>query len=262
MRKDELLRKARIPDSQKEAADRVYDCWASSSKSGRSVRTPFYDPETLESLKRMLSLVDDDVPWQEDGGCETAEYRTLCFWPDAALSPETQLQIVTLRPSRKECDWNHRDVLGSVMAVGIRRDRFGDIHVHPWGAQIVCLPEAARILSTQLDRIQRDTVSVEIGDSETLIPAEPDMDEAVIFVASPRLDAVVAAIWNMSRSDAQSLVQAERVKVNYRVVASTSAEISEGDRLSARGHGRAIVDEFLGTTRKDRTRVRIRKTRG
>lgn len=74
-------------------------------------------------------------------------------------------------------------------------------------------------------------------------------------VKSLRLDAVVASFHNLSRSEAQKLIQSEKVKVNYRPVIATSYELSEGDLISVRGFGRFTINAIEGVTKKDRIRI-------
>ncbi len=252
------LDKNKIPSQFREPYDRVMDRCSIAEKRGTPEYTVFYDPEAQHFLEHVLHK-ECSVPWELKGGLEQAEYRIFCFNPQEQDSEDFPLRVLTVKPIKGDCSWTHRDVLGAVLGAGIKRDRVGDILLHSWGVQIVCLKEAAAILEWQLDSISRDPVAVEVQGIEALIRTKAEEALVTVFISAQRLDALVAAVWNLSRSDAQELVRSEKVKVNYKVVSGLAAQVSEGDMVSVRGFGRFILKEIQGATRKDRLRVLISK---
>ena len=71
-------------------------------------------------------------------------------------------------------------------------------------------------------------------------------------VASPRLDSVAALIFGLPRKDAQARIEKGLVFVNNTPCMKPEHQITEGDRLTVRGVGRARVEAFGGTSRKGR----------
>lgn len=258
MNKEELFRKARLPENRKVAFDRLLDKYRLADKRGTCEYTSFYDPETLQGLEGVLHHLKD-VPWESQGGTPEAEYQVVVF--NRQQCEESPLKVATIRSNKKECQWNHRNVLGAVLGTGIQRDRIGDIHLHSWGAQVVCLKEAADSLEWTLTSIGHDEASITIESVEALEISETQWQEQVVVVSSLRVDAVAAAVWNLSRGDAQDLVRRERIKINYKTASSPSQAVEPGDLISIRGFGRFDILENLGTTRKDRMRIRIQKTK-
>lgn len=78
-----------------------------------------------------------------------------------------------------------------------------------------------------------------------------------ITLASPRLDAFVSAGYDLSRSEAQRLINAGLVKLNHVPEMRTDAGVSEGALISVRGHGRMKVEEMLGQTRRGRLAAQV-----
>lgn len=251
--------KDRVPPRFREAYDRLLDRRQAAQRRGTALTTVFYDPETLQYLENLLQK-DPTVPWCTLGGLPEAEYRVICFNPEALRDEEPPLAVVAAKPQKGPCQWAHRDVLGAVLGTGLKRERIGDILIHPWGAQIVCLQESAGVLQWQLDSIGRDAVTVELQTLEELVAVAQEEALLTVFVSGLRVDALVAAVWNLSRSEAQDLVRAEKVRVNYKTASSASALADAGDMVSVRGFGRFVVKEIQGATRKDRLRVLISKT--
>ena len=81
--------------------------------------------------------------------------------------------------------------------------------------------------------------------------ALPQPEKAEFVVSSERLDVLVSAIYNMSRSKAQILFNQEKVFVNG-AVKSGSFVAKVGDKISVRGYGRFIYNGVLRRTKKDR----------
>src|SRR5699024_11567230 len=73
----------------------------------------------------------------------------------------------------------------------------------------------------------------------TLQEKQHDWDEKMTTVASLRLDAVLKSIYNMSRKDVASVIAAEHVKVNFKVIDDDKFILQEGDMLSVREKGRS-----------------------
>lgn len=259
MAKKNISSKENIPVQFREAYDRIMDkAWIAQQRSSAE-STVFFDPETIRFIEPFLSK-QKDLRWELQGGWAEAEYRIICFNPAFSTEEESPLCVLNLRPTGKTHQWAHRDVLGALMGTGMQRSRLGDILIHPWGAQVICLREAARILQTQLDSVARDKITVSIGDITAVEEPKTHCETCTVFVSGLRVDAVVAAAWNLSRSEAQELVRRDKIKVNYAVVSSSAVFLSEGDRISVRGFGRVTLVEVQGTTRKDRLRLLISKS--
>lgn len=74
--------KDRVPPRFREAYDRLLDRRQAAQRRGTALTTVFYDPETLQYLENLLQK-DPSVPWCTLGGLPEAEYRVICFNPEA-----------------------------------------------------------------------------------------------------------------------------------------------------------------------------------
>ena len=73
--------------------------------------------------------------------------------------------------------------------------------------------------------------------------AGTDRQEIRIQVASGRIDAVLARVYKLSRSQALELFRQRKVLLNGRICENNSVSLTQGDRVSARGYGRF---DYLG----------------
>jgi len=193
------------------------------------------------------------------GGGEDAERRVAFFLPDY-LAPEDFDPGEHLTAFRIRCRFSapgHRDVLGSLLGLGIERWTLGDIYAEGEAAWFYCLPTVAEHIKRELTHIGRASVQVaEILLSEVPAPKR-EREEQSFTVSSLRLDAVIAGTWNLSRADAVERIEGGLVSLNYAPCLKPAAELEPGDIFSLRGSGKAALAEIGGKSRKDRTRVRV-----
>lgn len=130
----------------------------------------------------------------------------------------------------------HRDYLGAILGLGIRREWVGDILVQDNGAYVFCLPSVAPAL-------------LEL----TAVPVPERKVRPVTFtVQSARLDAVVSGMFRLSRTSAAAQIRAGAVHLNYAECLRPDAPVAPGDVLSLRGAGKGSVTEVGGMSRKGR----------
>lgn len=94
----------------------------------------------------------------------------------------------------------HRDYLGSLMGLGLTREKLGDILLSQQGAQVVVLREVLPILLSQWEKVGRYPVRLTPIPLAQLRPVPGERKQIRATVASPRLDAVAAAGFSIPRS--------------------------------------------------------------
>ena len=154
-------------------------------------------------------------------------------------------------------DLRHRDFLGALMALGIRRDTIGDILTGKGRTVVFVLDEIVPYLLTQVDKIGR--VGVKIGYADLCdLPVPDDIEEQVYTLSSLRLDAFVAAAAHLSREKAARLIKSEMVMVNHVTEIGISALLKEGDTVTIRKYGKYVLAAMIGTSKKGKLRIAVR----
>ena len=147
---------------------------------------------------------------------------------------------------------SHRDYMGAILGLGIRRDFLGDIWVQENTATIFCLPSVADHIKLSLDKVGRYGVKItELSLAQVEAPIRKTK-QVSFTVQSLRLDAITAGLFHVSRTIAVEQIRAGLVTLNYLPCLRPDAPIKEGDTLSLRGHGKGIVLEIGGQSRKGR----------
>ncbi|WP_226528225.1 RNA-binding protein [Metabacillus niabensis] len=222
--------------------------------------TDFLDPREQEIVSSVIGEhLDAKVSFS--GGVEDTERKRVLVYPDyyQVSEEDFKLSLFEVQYASKFITLQHRQVLGSLMSLGLKRSKFGDIRFHNDTVQFICATEISEYLRTNFKEIGRAKISLKEIDSYQFIPNKEEVQEMVSTVSSLRLDVVGAAICNLSRQKIQPLITNGHVKVNWKIVDSASFECQEGDTLSIRGYGRSKLTSIEGRTKKDRVRIVVSK---
>lgn len=152
----------------------------------------------------------------------------------------------------------HRDYLGALMNLGIKRETIDDIICGENVAFIFCVSTVAQFIVNELLTVKHTTVEAkEVDASECDI--EPQIEETKVNVASERLDVIIAGVYGFSRNMANRLVMAERVSIDGKVVTNNSVNLKIGSKVSVRRYGKFVYGGIDGTSKKGRLYVKIGK---
>ena len=193
-----------------------------------------------------------------DGGWPDAERRVLCLEPEDCYSASPLCCVrLTCRGLAGAPLPVHKDYLGSLMGLELRREALGDIVLPPQTpgtAWVFGLEPAARLICQELCTVGRTEVTAEpvpLDQVPELGQAERSLRTAT--VSSLRLDAVLAAMLRCSRGMAAELVAAGRVEINHLPASSAHAPVYEQDVFTVRGKGRFRLTALPGKSKKDRS---------
>lgn len=153
---------------------------------------------------------------------------------------------------------SHRDFLGALMNLGIKREFLGDIIIDDNCAYLFCLEQISEYITDNLNRVKHTSVKVETANGlPDRVNELPEVSE--YLVASLRLDVLVSAVYSLSRNKSLELFEAQKVFVNSRQIDNSSYMLKENDVVSVRGFGRFIYKSLARTTKKGKSVVEIIK---
>ena len=187
------------------------------------------------------------------GGGEDCERTVGFFLPDYLEEDafDVSEHICAIRLSAPFGSLGHRDYMGAVLGLGVGREWVGDILVQDKGAWLYCLPSVQRHLLS-LDKVGRFGVQAEAMPLEAVPKPERRVEARSFTVQSLRLDAVLAGLFSLSRTEAARQIAAGAVSLNYTETLKADCPVREGDVLSLRGAGKGRVTEIGGSSRKGR----------
>ena len=182
--------------------------------------------------------------------CERRAFFLLPAWMEEDAFPADE-QLCAIRLTAHFGSPTHRDYLGALLGMGVGRERLGDIWVDEGGATFFCLPGVFSHL-LGIDKVGRVSVTASRAELATLSAPEQKFRPLSFSVMSPRLDAVTAGLFQLSRSEAARRVALGLVKVNDLPEDRPDCEVCAGDVISLRGAGKARINGAGGQSRKGR----------
>lgn len=194
------------------------------------------------------------VPVVFEGGCPGAERCVAVF--EGGAGGDAPISCLKVTPGRFASPVSHRDCLGALMGLGIKRGMLGDIIVKDNECYVFCLDQVAGFILSELIKVGREHVSVTRSDPPAEGASLPDQSEVV--VSSERLDALVSAVYAVSRNESKQLCETGRVFINGREILEASSVPDAGDVVSVRGRGRFIYEGICRQTHKGRLRAAVR----
>ena len=225
--------------------------------------TDFLSPQQQMQTLDLLRLAGvPETAYARLGGYDGAERNLFLFLPDwlDREDADSQSPIRCLRASfRAEYALTHRDFLGSLMGMGIVREKVGDILVGPDSADLVVLDTVEDFLLQSWDSAGRAKLTVTAIEPCHIHIPEVKCQEVRDTVSSLRLDAVASTGFKMARGKAADLITSGRVQVNWRECTKPDKLLSAGGTVSARGFGKFELTEVGGVTKKGRTSIVLKR---
>ena len=247
MDRRELLDRAAHSPEERLLLSRVWDKCEQCRTRNIPTATGFLSPAEQAAAQGFLVLLgarESGIFW---GGYDGAERRRLVFLPAVRAA------------CRSGGDLTHRDFLGSLMALGLTREKIGDILVEKGGCQVLLDPSMTDFLLQNWDSAGREKLTVTPLPLSALAVPHAAVKELRDTVSSLRLDNVLAAGFSLSRGRAAEAVEKGSVQVNYATCVKPDKPVSAGDTITCRGLGKYVLDSVGAPTKKGRLPVTIRR---
>ena len=222
--------------------------------------TQFLDPSQIAKVKKVLNHFVD-VKYLITGGINGCERNIVAIYPCFMEDDEISLPIIPLRCliNSKFENISHRDMLGSLMSLGIKREKIGDIIINNNECFIIVLSDISYYIKMYLSKIKHAYVIADDIEFEKIPKTEQNFKIITSNVSSLRLDSILSSGFGESRSSLSSEIRKGNVKVNWDEVRDLSRIIFEGDTISLKGKGRILVESIGSITKKGRINIIIKK---
>ncbi len=218
----------------------------------------FTDPRQATIVSQIVHHFDQ-VECLIDGGYEGAErtYITI-YHVYSNFDYISNFSVIEIKYPTKFYQIEHRDILGALLNIGLKRDKFGDIIVQDHLYFFVetdfvpyLMENLVRVGRAKVELIEKNTYDINI--------VKEIRKEKNIIVRSLRLDNIVSKAYNLSRNSVKELILSGQVKVNHQVMTNFSYQADENDLISLRKYGRIQLAGIVGESRKGNVILKILK---
>ncbi len=157
--------------------------------------------------------------------------------------------------------FSHRDILGSLMSLGIKREVVGDIIIseNMTCATVFVVRKMCDFVIEKLQNVSGDKVTCLEKDLKSLEFEPRKFKETFSTVASMRLDAVLCACLDISRDESEKIINREYVSINHEVMTKKDFICSGGSVISVKKHGRYLIESSGEKNKKGRVKIKILK---
>lgn len=223
---------------------------------GKFILTTFVDTMVAKEIENSFKHNEELKPYSY-GGYHTAEYKRYIFSNEIPKREDFQIVAIKIEYSKKNGDINHRSILGSILGLGLKREVVGDIICDKGNFYFFVTKQMENFILENLRYIGNVPVLLVIENEE--LSYEQKFDIKTCFLASMRLDVVLAAFYNLSRKQALEIISDGAVKVNHLECLNPSENLKSNDLLSVRHHGRLFIGEIKGKTKSGNLVVELKK---
>ncbi len=237
---------------------RLYDKIVLAEKTGRTVFTSeFYPPNVWGSLLKLKTQFD--VSFYTYGVFQDSERRIIGIANEEINTYDFPLELIKIKANNKFSSITHRDYLGSIMSLGIKREKFGDLILKNDSCYAAVQEEISDYLQFNLTRVKNSPCSVEVIDLDSEEKPVHEFEYINIISTSLRLDCMVGSICGISRSSSDDLIRQGKVMVDYVPVMRRDYILDIDNLIVIRGYGKLILNKITGATGSGRLRVQLKK---
>lgn len=240
----------------------------------------FYTPNIWKKLTEKI----ENIKIEANGIFENSDRRQIAFIPegfygknssgieeiysdadgDNKNSAEFPSKLLKIKINSRFREYGHKDFLGSLTGLNIKRELMGDLILENEGRKISgYIPVSEKIadyIISELKQIGKASCEIEIIDTKNknTLP-QYKYDDKLITVPSKRLDSIVSTITNLSRTKVIEPIEKGKVLVDYVEEKDKSRMLEIGSLITIRGFGKYKLFLDKGETKKGKERILVKK---
>lgn len=190
------------------------------------------------------------------GGYNDAEYKRVLITNYDNL--DFKITIFKIKYNKKYLNLTHKNVLGTILSLGIKRDNIGDIIIKD-DAYIIIASEMKEYIINNFKVINNS--SIELEEYNGIIENKEEYNLETIYIKSMRVDIVISHALKISRNESYELITKGLVKINQKIIENTSQIVNVCDIISIRKYGRVKIIDNKGYTKSNNIVLVIGKLR-
>lgn len=232
---------------------KLYEKFIVARNKGITVFTnEFYTPDIWNSLE---NIDISDININSYGIFPSSDRRIIAFNNSCGNYP---IKLLKIECNTKFMNLNHKDYLGAIMSLGIKRNKLGELIVTDNCGFVAVHDDIVDFILNNLLRIKNLYCKCTIIENNEEVPVL-NYEAKNIMIASTRIDCIVASLCNISRSKSGDMVERGKILVNYMEIINKNYLVKEKSKITIRGFGKYEVNKIYGTTKNGRLKLNVFK---
>lgn len=217
----------------------------------------FYPPSFIAKIMEIKDFFNVNMKFL--GLLEDSEKKMVCIYPKEYSEDDLIFPVIffEIDGKNKFSLLEHKDFLGTIMSLGIKRELLGDLIVDDGKCYGIALDFIYEIILEKITIIKKTPVKIKKIDKIELPKVK--YQELTEVLPSLRLDAIVSSLINSSRNETSQLIESGEVFCNYLVEKKASKIIKEKSVITIRKKGKFIFEKELEKTKKGKIKILIKK---
>lgn len=234
----------------------IYDKIILAKKTNSVIYTgEFYAPNVWKTLKNLSE--DIGIGVHSYGIFEDAERKLVAFSDNPIWS--YPVGLVKVKGKSKFNKLQHKDYLGALMALGIKREKFGDLILKGDECYIAVQEEIIDYIKMNFTNIGRSNCTISVLDPYNCEVPAYDFETIIVNVSSLRMDCIVSTLCNVSRNKAEELIRHSKVLVDYSENFGKNKVLKCDSIITIRGYGKFKIVEEVGWTKSGKIKMLVKK---
>lgn len=213
-----------------------------------------YEPKFTDFLyaakaNRILELLPEhkDTSFLTWGGFEGLERIRIGIFPfDNNTLSDFPIVPVQINFDKFSDKITHRDILGSILGLGIDRGKLGDILIFSQYAVVFLDSDISSFLVGNLKKIGKNKIAITSPDMDMFFIPIEKYKESNISIENPSLSNLISKSFNIGRNDSSALIKSKKVTLNWAVITKDTTNLLIGQTISVRGHGKIVINKITG----------------
>lgn len=155
----------------------------------------------------------------------------------------------------------HKDYMGAIYSLGVKREFIGDIVVKENFAYFFCMKSVEEYFMYNLNSVGKYEVTLDRVDifSDEIKSLSLNFIEKEYIVPSLRIDAILSCVYNLSRSETKDKIVKGDLFINDKNIFYPNTLVKKGDIVSFKRCGKLKIGEVLRTTKSGNLVIKIYK---
>ena len=212
----------------------------------RNEPTNFLDPKELKNITNKLKKNEYNIFTPYNDSDKIILYNNKI--PKVKL-----LEIITYNPL------THREILGSLFALNISSDTFGDIIINNNKYYFFIIDTIYDLLLRDFNTIGNKPIKLKEIPLDTISNYQRQYEEINLIVSSLRIDTIISRLIQTNRNNIKTLITKKEIILNYNPLTNNSYLLKENDIFSIRKYGKYKFLGIIKTTKKDNLIIKLNK---
>lgn len=155
------------------------------------------------------------------------------------------IKAIEIKFNKFDSSTTHRNILGSILGIGVDRNKIGDIFIFKDKAIVLLDESMLNFLTINLTHIGKNKVQINETEIKNIFIPLDNYKEVSIKLENIKLSTIISKAFNINRENTLKLLKSKKVSINWNIQNKDITAIHCNEVISVRGYGRLIIQNVF-----------------